>query len=151
MFETRQFHVLWDVTPRKLWSRKPRIDEKQFFNILGEHVKKKPFKLFWVQAYIKHETCPGDLCLILLQKNVKGCHVDPKKGKLDSKNNVLFYREVQKKMRTRVFEGHNFQLVYPEPVKFTEKDRLNVDLKASNSCWRPLTVEFLWTLGYSMS
>jgi len=35
--------------------------------------------------------------------------------------------------------------------RILECDKLNVDLKASNSSWKPRTVDFLWTIGYDFS
>lgn len=149
ILETKQFHVLWRVAPKKMFGR-PNIEEKEFEAILRKHVGKKPYEICWIQAYIKRETRPGDLCLILLQKNQKGCHVNPKMGELDSKADVIFYKEVQKTMPDKIFEGDNFQIVYPKPIKFSVSDRLNVDFKASNSSWRPRTVDFLWTIGFEV-
>lgn len=147
MLESRQFHILWDVTPGK-------IDEKEFQKILREHVGDKPYEIDWIQLYIKQETQLGDLCLFLLQKNQTGCHVDPEKGKLDSKAGVIFYKEVQKTVESSlfhgVFQGHNFQMVYPKPIQFSKDDSLNLNLKASNSAWRRRTVEFLWTISYEV-
>jgi len=148
--ETRQFHVLWHVKPKTPFG-KPNIEEKQFLDILKKYVGKRPYEIHWIQAYIKRETRPGDLCLILLQKNENGCHVDPPFGELDSKPDVIFYVEVQKTMPSKVFEGDNFQIDYRKPIRFERDDKLNVDLKASNSSWLgPRTVDFLWTIGFEV-
>lgn len=144
-FKTFQFHVLWNVHGRSFFSAKPIIEEKDYQNLL-ENIK--PYRILWIQTYFKRETPPGSLCYLMLQKNSCGTHVNPDFGDLKSKEGVLYYKEVQKKMPDKIFEGDNFDFVYPYPrPEINIEDTLNLNLKASNSSRRPRTADFLFTLG----
>jgi len=145
LLKSFQFHVTWKVTPRPFFTSKPSVDEKDYKDLLTEY---KPFRLLWVMSYIKRETPPGSLCYVLLQKNAEGTHFNAELGKLGVKEDPLFYVEVQKKMRDKVFEGDNFLFGFPDPMpEINVKDKLNLNLKASNSSWRLRGVDFLITLG----
>ena len=138
--KTRQFRIRIRVQPKKIY-------EKDLLDIMEDHTENRAMELHFIQLYIKQETKPGDLCLFLLQKNEEGCHVHPEFDELDSKPNVIYYKEVQKKTKNS-FEGHNFDFNFTEPIKFHGKDRLNVNIKASNSHSSPRNVNFIWILGF---